>query len=341
MIGSARVARAWARGKRSAASRGSAGWKTRPVWAASWWAMSTTVGSASRSPASATTFHVERWGRKRRRNHSSPRPRRPTRRRRRRRPRAPRRRGARRARPAGRRGVGHPAATSTCRGRAPARPGPRTQLAQPGGDPLRGRALSVGGGGALQGGELADHPLDRASRIGGGKLVLALLGLPDPDPLGGRRDGCRTGSGRAADGSGSEMFGSPGRRCSASGRAGSRVTSSEKPSALASTSRESAFDASPGRSDRPPPPGRSRAAWTRGCDAVPQARPAPNRSVRPEPRTCPPARPAQPGQPPQAGRWWLWCRARGPTTWSTWSRGKSSIRLSYSTTRLERPSPIT
>ena len=50
---------------------GSSGWKTSPLWAASWWAMNTMVRAASRSPASATTFQVERCG-SRRRNHSRP-----------------------------------------------------------------------------------------------------------------------------------------------------------------------------------------------------------------------------------------------------------------------------
>lgn len=43
------------RPRRSAIS-GSLGWKTRPEWAESWWAMTTTVRSASRSPSSQTTL---------------------------------------------------------------------------------------------------------------------------------------------------------------------------------------------------------------------------------------------------------------------------------------------
>lgn len=49
------------------------GWKSRPEWAASWWATITRVRSASRSPASATTFQVVREG-SRRRQRKAPEP---------------------------------------------------------------------------------------------------------------------------------------------------------------------------------------------------------------------------------------------------------------------------
>ena len=62
----------WRSGMRSIARRGSAGWKTSPEWAASWWETKTTVRSPSGSPASATTFQAERCGSVARRNQSRP-----------------------------------------------------------------------------------------------------------------------------------------------------------------------------------------------------------------------------------------------------------------------------
>ena len=60
MSGKLRPARACSRGASFSGIRGRTGWNTSPECAASWWAMNTTVRSASGSPISATTFHVER-----------------------------------------------------------------------------------------------------------------------------------------------------------------------------------------------------------------------------------------------------------------------------------------
>ncbi len=72
MIGTLCCAFACASGQRSIARRGSAGWKTSPEWAASWWETKTTVRCACGSPASAITFQVGRCGSVRRRNQSLP-----------------------------------------------------------------------------------------------------------------------------------------------------------------------------------------------------------------------------------------------------------------------------
>ena len=72
MIGMLWLARSCSFGISSMPLRGSAGWKTRPLWAASWWAMKTTVRAASGSPTSATTFQVGRFGSARLRNQSCP-----------------------------------------------------------------------------------------------------------------------------------------------------------------------------------------------------------------------------------------------------------------------------
>ena len=74
MIGMLWFACACSFGISSMPLRGSAGWKTRPLWAASWWAMNTTVRRASGSPSSATTFQVARCGSARLRNQSPPPP---------------------------------------------------------------------------------------------------------------------------------------------------------------------------------------------------------------------------------------------------------------------------
>ena len=50
MIGMLWLARSCSLGSSSMPMRGSAGWKTSPLWAASWWAMKTTVRRASGSP---------------------------------------------------------------------------------------------------------------------------------------------------------------------------------------------------------------------------------------------------------------------------------------------------
>jgi hypothetical protein len=60
MIGTLWFARSCRSGISSMAARGSAGWKTSPLWAASWWATKTIVRRPSGSPASATTFQVGR-----------------------------------------------------------------------------------------------------------------------------------------------------------------------------------------------------------------------------------------------------------------------------------------
>ena len=72
MIGTLWLARACCFGISSMPFRGSAGWNTRPECAASWCATNTTVRSPSGSPASATTFQVERCGSVRLRNQSRP-----------------------------------------------------------------------------------------------------------------------------------------------------------------------------------------------------------------------------------------------------------------------------
>ena len=72
MIGTLWFARSCSLGISSIPLRGSAGWNTSPLWAASWWAMNTMVRVASGSPDSATTFQVGRCGSARRRNQSRP-----------------------------------------------------------------------------------------------------------------------------------------------------------------------------------------------------------------------------------------------------------------------------
>ena len=72
MIGMLWFARSCSFGTSLMPIRGRAGWNTRPLWAASWCAMSTTVRGAAGSPSSATTFQVGRCGSALRRNHSLP-----------------------------------------------------------------------------------------------------------------------------------------------------------------------------------------------------------------------------------------------------------------------------
>ena len=72
MIGMLWFARSCCFGISSIPLRGSAGWKTSPLWAASWWATNTTVRRAAGSPVSATTFQVGRCGSARLRNQSCP-----------------------------------------------------------------------------------------------------------------------------------------------------------------------------------------------------------------------------------------------------------------------------
>ena len=72
MIGKLWLARSWSFGASFIPIRGSAGWNTSPLCAASWCAMNTTVRFASGSPSSAIVFQVGRCGSVRRRNQSLP-----------------------------------------------------------------------------------------------------------------------------------------------------------------------------------------------------------------------------------------------------------------------------
>ncbi len=72
MVGGVVLAFSASAGKRFSSARGGPPSNTRPVWAASWWAWTTTVCSASGSPICATTLVVMPRGRKWRRNHWRP-----------------------------------------------------------------------------------------------------------------------------------------------------------------------------------------------------------------------------------------------------------------------------
>ena len=156
-------------GKRLPTNALGAGEKSTEVWAASWWATTTTVRGAWRSPASATTFQVGREGSSRRRNHWRP-------------PVMSSAMAAQAKTPAARAGARRPLRAAPPARRAQQPHGPPVRpvgallldarlaavLGQALGDPVGGPALALGGRAPLEGGEMAHDALELGAQGGVG-----------------------------------------------------------------------------------------------------------------------------------------------------------------------------